>query len=108
MQGTYRDTSQRRYLTRFSPGCVPIYWGAPNIKDYIPEDTFIDKREFPTWEGLYKYMKEMTDSEYIGYQKAIEDYVKGDKIHLFSAERFSETIIKEIEESVKNEKNPYT
>ena len=34
----------------FFSGCVPIYLGAPNVKDHIPSNTFIDKRDFSTYE----------------------------------------------------------
>jgi len=30
----------------FFAGCVPIYLGASNVTDYIPENSFIDKRKF--------------------------------------------------------------
>ena len=34
----------------FFAGCVPVYWGAPNVTDHIPEDTFIDRRDFKSYE----------------------------------------------------------
>ena len=37
-------------------GTVPIYWGAPDVTDYIPPEVFIDYREFDTNEDLYKYL----------------------------------------------------
>ncbi|MFZ2456936.1 MAG: glycosyltransferase family 10 [Candidatus Altiarchaeia archaeon] len=83
----------------FFAGCVPVYWGAPNITDYIPEETFIDKRKYSSYEELYAYLKNMPDKEYEGYQKAIRNYVKSDMIRLFSAENFAEIIIEEIKDS---------
>lgn len=41
----------------FMAGCVPIYWGASNITDYIPADCFIDRRTFTSMEELYVFMK---------------------------------------------------
>ena len=80
----------------FFAGCVPVYWGAPNVTDHIPADTFIDKRNFNSYEELYSYLKNMTDNEYIGYLDAIKKFIKSDKIYPFSAECFAETIINEI------------
>ena len=30
----------------FAAWCVPVYWGASNVTDYIPEGCFIDRRKF--------------------------------------------------------------
>lgn len=40
---------EKGYITEkifdcFFPGVIPIYWGAENVTDYIPQDTFIDRR----------------------------------------------------------------
>jgi hypothetical protein len=80
----------------FFAGCVPIYWGAPNITDHIPANTFIDKRRSGTYEELYGYLKNMSNREYINYLDAIKDFIKSDKIYPFSAECFAETIVNEI------------
>jgi len=80
----------------FFAGCVPIYWGAPNITDHIPANTFIDKRNFKTYEELYNYLKNMLDKEYMNYLDAIKNFIKSDKIYPFSAECFAETIVNEI------------
>jgi len=80
----------------FFAGCVPIYWGAPNITNHIPTDTFIDKRNFNTYEELYSYLKNMSDKEYMRYLDAIKNFIKSDKIYPFSAECFAETLSSEI------------
>jgi len=80
----------------FFAGCVPIYWGASNITNHIPVDTFIDRRKFGTYEELYKYLKNIPDKEYIGYLDAIKDYVQGERIYPFSAEYFTKKIIDNI------------
>lgn len=80
----------------FFAGCVPVYWGAPNVTDFIPASTFIDKRNFKSYEELYKYIKTMSTAEYHGYLTAIEKFVKSDAMHLFSAENFAELLTAEI------------
>lgn len=80
----------------FMAGCVPVYLGASNITQHIPADCFIDKRKFKTYEELYKYIKNMPDEEYIKYLNAIENFLKSGKSYPFSAEYFSNTLIKEI------------
>jgi hypothetical protein len=80
----------------FFAGCVPVYWGASNVTEHISENAFIDKRNFNTYEELYKYLKNMPNEEYMNYLEAIKNFIKSDKIYPFSAEYFAETIIKEI------------
>lgn len=80
----------------FFAGCVPVYLGAPNVADYIPANTFIDKRNFRTYEELYNYLKNIPDREYANYLNAIKDFVESDRIYPFSADCFAKIIIDEI------------
>lgn len=80
----------------FFAGCVPIYWGAPNITDHIPANTFIDRRNFKSYKELYHYLKNMPDKEYLNYLDSIKNFIKSDKIYPFSAEYFAETLSSEI------------
>ena len=84
----------------FFAGCVPVYLGVPNVTEHIPEDTFIDKRNFETYDKLYKYLKDMPEKEYIAYLDAIKNFIQSDKIYPFSAECFAERIVKEILQDV--------
>ena len=48
----------------FSIGVIPIYFGAPNISDYFPEDSFIDLRRFNSnYSSLLKYISDMSDDD---------------------------------------------
>jgi len=80
----------------FFAGCVPVYWGAPNITDYIPEECFIDRRKFANHEDLYKFMVSMTESEYSAYQERIAAFLSSEKARPFSAEAFAQTIVNTI------------
>ncbi|MBX4201229.1 hypothetical protein KW786_03890, partial [Candidatus Parcubacteria bacterium] len=80
----------------FLAGCVPVYWGAPNITDHIPANTFIDRRNFPSYEALYSYLKNMPTAEYQGYLDGIKGFLASQQAYPFSAEYFTDTIIKNI------------
>ena len=80
----------------FFSGCVPVYWGAPNVTDYIPEETFIDKRKFNSFEEIYDFLKTMPDEQYLRYLASIRNFIKSPKIYPFSADSFAHTIIREI------------
>lgn len=77
----------------FFSGCVPVYWGANNVSDYIPADCFIDRRQFPDTKSLYKYMKEMAEAEFCGYQARIATFLKSEAAYQFSSEAMAETIV---------------
>jgi hypothetical protein len=82
----------------FFAGCVPIYLGAPNVTDYIPKNTFIDKRDFSGYHELFQYLQNMTTEEYERYIEAIENFVKSDQIKVFGAEYFANMILKLVNE----------
>ena len=80
----------------FFAGCVPIYLGASNVTDYIPENTFIDKRKFSDYAELFGYMNELSEDDYMHYLHAIEDFIRSEKILPFGAEHFVNLIINEM------------
>jgi hypothetical protein len=80
----------------FFSGCIPIYWGANNITDYIPADCFIDRRQFKDTEAVYRHLKAMPEQEFLQYQQRIAAFLKSDAAYLFSSEHFAETIVNTI------------
>jgi hypothetical protein len=84
----------------FISGCVPVYWGASNVSDYIPADCFIDRRQFADTEAVYKYLKKMTEDEYRGYQQRIAAFLQSDGAYPFSSEFFAETIVNTIVQDI--------
>lgn len=83
----------------FFAGCIPVYLGAPNVTDYIPPETFIDRRKFKSNAEVYHYMKTMPEKEYQAYLTAITNFVGSEKARVFSGESFAEVIVKNIAES---------
>ncbi|MEI6154707.1 MAG: glycosyltransferase family 10, partial [Deltaproteobacteria bacterium] len=74
-------------------GCVPIYWGASNIADYVDEGAFIDRRKFQTNEDLGRYLSDMTESEYSLFQDAICHYLNSERFKKCLAPSYADTII---------------
>lgn len=97
----YENVSYKNYITEkifdcFFAGCVPIYLGAPNIQDFIPRDTYIDRNEFKSTEELYSFIKNMDETTYNKYLSSIDKFLKGDSIYQFSAEYFSKNLSREM------------
>lgn len=82
----------------FAAGCIPIYWGAPNIKKYIPENCFIDYELFLSDEALYLYLKNMSEEEYQQYIDSISNFLESDLVRNFSPSNFESLIYKFINE----------
>ena len=72
---------------------VPIFWGAENVTDYIPEDCFIDKRKYKTYDDLLDYLNSITEQQYNEYIFAIERYLNSDSFKKFQPECFAETFL---------------
>lgn len=76
----------------FQAGCVPVYFGAPNVADYVPKQCFISREDFASDEELYQYLVQMDQTEYNRYLSNIESYLQSDQAKQFSAEHFVQTI----------------
>jgi alpha(1,3/1,4) fucosyltransferase len=87
------DYISEKLFDCFYAGCVPIYLGAPNITDYMPAGTFIDKRNF-TYEELHRYLSNMTEREYNGYLAAAGAYLRSPALRPFTPEWHVEMFIK--------------
>ncbi|MDG4812243.1 glycosyltransferase family 10 [Hydrogenovibrio sp. 3SP14C1] len=77
----------------FVAGCVPVYWGADNIDNHIPNSCYIDMRNFPNYESLYSFLINMSDHEYENYLNEIELFLASEKAERFSADYFVRTLI---------------
>ncbi|MGF1902955.1 glycosyltransferase family 10 domain-containing protein, partial [Aliivibrio sifiae] len=86
----------------FFAGCVPIYWGAPNIAEHIPENCFIDRRRFDSDDLLYSYLTAMTKQEYLSIQQNIEDYLFSPKANPYRAETFASIIVEHVLNDLKD------
>lgn len=81
----------------FFAGCVPIYLGAPNITDYIPEDTFIDQRKYKDYEELYHFLITMSEEEYGEYLRNIRNFLDSEEFSKFTYNSFGDNLVNTIE-----------
>lgn len=98
-------------------GCVPVYYGAPDVTGYIPKNCFIDFRDFSARGGsqpkadaprehalggknykeLDAYLKGIDEKTYNKYINNINNFISSPRYALFGQERFSEEIINILE-----------
>lgn len=93
--------SQRGYISEkifdcFISGCVPIYWGADNITDFIPENCFIDRRKFADTKDVYEYIKSITKEKHSAYLENIRAFLSSPAAYRFSIEYFVDCLAKAI------------
>ena len=81
----------------FKAGCIPVYWGATNITDFVPSSCFIDKRNFRSYADLYKFLKSMSKETYESYLNNIKNFLMSEQAHYFSSEYFVETVFRHLE-----------
>jgi len=81
----------------FQAACVPVYLGADNISDYIPENCFIDKRKFKSYNELYVFLKTMTKEEHMAYLNNINEFLNSDSAKLFTGEKMVQTFKKALD-----------
>lgn len=60
----------------FYAGTIPLYLGAPDIDKYIPENCYIDCREFTSWTDLLKNVQSMSDEEIEVKREAGKSYLR--------------------------------
>lgn len=64
----FENMAMKGYITEkifdcFYAGTIPVYLGAKDITELIPEDAYLDCRKFSSWESMHKKVMNMTDAE---------------------------------------------
>lgn len=89
----FRGYVTEKIFDSFAAGCVPVYWGAPNVTDDIPAGCFIDRREFASLGELHAFLRGMTEREFVAYQDRIREFMAGSAIVPFLARTFADAIV---------------
>ena len=77
----------------FYSGVVPVYLGAPDIAELIPEDTYIDSRKFDDYHALAEYLKDVSDAELLAYRKSARRFLQSSMFESFSPDTFVERFV---------------
>ncbi|MCP5509438.1 MAG: hypothetical protein H7A39_03385 [Chlamydiales bacterium] len=94
----YENTNTPGYVSEkifdcFQAGVVPVYLGAENVTETIPENCFIDRRKFEDDEAVYQFMKAMDEKTYEEYLKNIREYLASEKGYLYTEEHFINSFV---------------
>lgn len=84
--------------------CVPIYWGASDIEKYIPEDCFIDFRDFNDYSKLLTYLESIDEKRYKRYIENIEKLLSDKKfLNIWFEDQFAKFFYEKILEGNEDE-----
>ncbi|MEP6714282.1 MAG: glycosyltransferase family 10 [Terriglobia bacterium] len=82
----------------FFAGVVPVYWGAPDVLDWIPGDCFIDMRDFKDLGELRTFLKTRTGRDMDRYKENARAFLASTAFKPFSREAFAGIFDRIIEE----------
>ncbi len=78
-------------------GVIPLYLGTPDIADFIPQNTFINVRNFENFRKLNEYIKTITENDAIKMINAGRDFLNspaGQKYTYESSAEFTLGLLK--------------
>lgn len=76
----------------FFAGTVPVYWGAPDVLDWVPAECFIDMRQFKDFAELRQFLHAVTPAQEQAYREAARAYLTSDRFAPFRVEVFADLV----------------
>lgn len=56
-------------------GCVPVYYGAPDITEFCPRECFVDFRDFRNYEELEAALRDFPESDWQAKRNVAREYL---------------------------------
>jgi hypothetical protein len=89
----FENTAFPGYVTEkifdcFAAGCIPIYLGAPDIRDLVPAGAFIDARDFSDLTGLESFIRDTRPEVARDYITAAADFMSSKRAERFTQGHF--------------------
>ena len=82
----------------FLAGCIPVYFGAPDISDFVPAHAFIDYRRFGNYANLDQFLRGMTDVQARSYLDVAREFLASPEFDKFTVDYFVNEILNVIEQ----------
>jgi hypothetical protein len=87
----------------FAAGVVPIYYGPPNVEQYIPKDCFINFLDFSDYDELYDFLISMDGVTYQAYLDAVKAFIQTPEYYEFTSKRFAEIVLEQVQSLMQEE-----
>ena len=80
----FENMAMKGYITEkifdcLYAGTIPLYLGAKDITDLIPENAYIDCRKFASWDEMHDKVMKMTNAEVQSMRAAGRTYIQSDQ-----------------------------
>lgn len=59
-------------------GTIPLYLGAPDILRYVPDDVFVDCRQYRSWREMWDAVSRMPAERIVAMREAGRQFIAGD------------------------------
>jgi len=76
----------------FFAGTVPVYWGAPDVLDWVPAECFIDMRKFKDFAELRAFLHALKPADEQGYREAARHYLASARFDPFRLSTFVDLV----------------
>jgi hypothetical protein len=73
----------------FFVGTIPVYWGAPDVLDWVPAETFIDMRKFADFAELRAFLHSLSPTQENAYREAARAYLQSRQFEPFRHSTFA-------------------
>lgn len=78
----FENMAMKGYITEkifdcLYSGTIPLYLGAKDVSDLIPDDVYIDCRKFASWEEIHEKIMGMREAEIRSMRAAGREFVQG-------------------------------
>ncbi len=100
----FENCRTRGYVTEKLPDClyagtIPLYLGAPDVADFVPEDCYVDASAYPSYRSLWQAVCEI-DSDVIARQRyvdAMDRFLVSERFaRTFSSVAFAERLVEAV------------
>jgi alpha(1,3/1,4) fucosyltransferase len=89
----FNDYITEKIFDVFVNKSVPIFYGANNMSEHVPENTFINREDFNSDYELISYLNKVDKNQYMEYIYNINTFLDSKEFHKFGSKYFSKNII---------------
>ena len=93
----YPDYIDEKIFDALFAGSVPVYIGAPNVAEYIPEGCFVDWQKYSSLDDLFADLVEIAESDRLEAMRECGwDFLNSGAFYPFSIENFCQVVYRAI------------
>lgn len=94
----FENSRWRGYVTEklfdcLRAGTIPIYWGAPDIKEIVDPEAFIDRQAFTSDAELAQFLHDLPEASVNAYREAGQAFLRSAAYRRFAPEAFGQLVL---------------